>query len=77
MEMIVGLIRLKSAPTQEGENIQTCSSLLKKVLPKVLGTLGLAAASGGISGAVHKAAAGNGVGKGGPEDQFTPSQTMT
>ena len=58
------LIRLKTAPTQEGENVfKLALPFIKKVLPKVLGTLGLAAASGGISGAVHKAAAGNGVGK--------------
>ena len=62
MEMIVGLIRLKSASTQEGENIfKLALPFLKKVLPKVLGTLGLAAASGGISGAVHKAASGGSI----------------
>ena len=76
--MINELIKLKSAPTQgilgsqEGENVFKLALLfIKKVLPKVLGTLGLAAASGGISGAVHKAITKSG------GSQFTLSQTMT
>ena len=56
------LIMLKTAPSQEGENIfKLALPFIKKVLPKVLGTLGLAAASGGISGAVHKAASGGSI----------------
>lgn len=35
--------------------------LIKTVLPKVLGTLGLAAATGAISGATHKATSGRGI----------------
>ena len=33
----------------------------KKVLPKLLGTLGLAAATGAVSGATHKATSGNNI----------------
>ena len=62
METIVGLIKLKSPPTQEGENIfKLALPFIKRVLPKVLGTLGLAAASGAVSGATHKATSGSSI----------------
>ena len=50
---------------QDGEGIGSIFKLalpfVKKILPKVLGTLGLAAASGAVSGATHKATKGKGI----------------
>ena len=59
MEMVIRLIKLKSAFTKESESIfKLAFPFIKKVLPKVNGTLGLAAASGKVSGAVYKVASG-------------------
>ena len=58
--MINNLLTLKEPP-QEGEGIFALAlPFIKQVLPKVLGTLGLAAASGAVSGATHKATSGRG-----------------
>ena len=61
MKLITDLLTLKEAP-QEGENIfRLALPFIKQVLPKVLGTLGLAAASGAVSGATHKATSGGSI----------------
>ena len=58
--MINNLLMLKEPP-QNGESIfKLALPFIKQVLPKVLGTLGLAAASGAVSGATHKATSGRG-----------------
>ena len=58
IQLITDLLTLKEAP-QDGEGILSLAlPFIKQVLPKVLGTLGLAAASGAVSGATHKATSG-------------------
>ena len=58
--IINNLLTLKELP-QEGESILTLAlPFIKQVLPKVLDTLGLAAASGAISEATNKATSGRG-----------------
>ena len=54
IQVITDLLTLKEAP-QDGERIFSLAlPFIKQASPKVLGTLGLAAASDAVSGATHK-----------------------
>ena len=59
------LTDLSESDIQDGSGLGSLFKLalpfVKKILPKVLGTLGLAAASGAVSGATHKATKGKGI----------------
>ena len=65
-------IELKLSATQLSKNGGALGSIVSKILPmamkygpKLLGTLGLSALSGAVSGATHKAVRGSGVKSGG------------